>query len=218
MENRSKSMLAILLGVLIILADLYWIYINPQALVLGFIILLASIIWIALDYLLMSGSKIKNVMLLSWLTILMGLVIVVVDLYWSYLSLSYTVGLGLGIVIFVFNIAWLYLEYNLMSGTKATAVAAALFALIILASLVVGGFYESKTLSGTGSQLSQQGSSTIYQYTTQSSASTTVQTTTIQPTGGNSTVATSVATTSATSTASTTSPPTTAKTTVSSWG
>lgn len=139
MENRSKSMLAILLGILIIVADIYWIYINPQEIVLGAIIFLASVIWIVLDYMLMRKSKMKNVILLSQLTILMGIIVAIADVYWSYRNIGYPIGVELGVVIFVLNSAWLYLEYDLMKGGKATMMALATLVFVIIASIGIGG-------------------------------------------------------------------------------
>lgn len=52
MEDKIKRNLAILMGTITIVADLYWTYTsyyNPIWLVLGIIILVASGIWISLD-------------------------------------------------------------------------------------------------------------------------------------------------------------------------
>jgi apolipoprotein N-acyltransferase len=57
-KAKTKSYLAILMGVIIILADIYWLYIGSSYtylpwLIAGIIIFIASIIWIGLDYSLM---------------------------------------------------------------------------------------------------------------------------------------------------------------------
>ncbi len=52
MEPTSKSTLSIVMGVIIIVADLYWTYTSYPDLTwvaLGVIILLASVVWIWLD-------------------------------------------------------------------------------------------------------------------------------------------------------------------------
>lgn len=54
--SNMKSYLAILMGVIIIVADLYWLsdsYTVPHWLYAGVAILVASVIWIYLDYSLM---------------------------------------------------------------------------------------------------------------------------------------------------------------------
>jgi hypothetical protein len=55
-----KTKLAILMGIIIIIADLYWTYTSYQTpiwLYLGVIILVASMIWIAIDLNLGNGTK-----------------------------------------------------------------------------------------------------------------------------------------------------------------
>jgi type IV secretory pathway TrbL component len=50
---QAKSMLAMLMGVIIIIADLYWTYTSytdPTWLALGVIIFIAAVIWIVLDW------------------------------------------------------------------------------------------------------------------------------------------------------------------------
>jgi hypothetical protein len=55
MASKTKSYLAILMGVIIILADIYWLLIGNSYtylpwLIAGITILVASIIWIYIDY------------------------------------------------------------------------------------------------------------------------------------------------------------------------
>jgi hypothetical protein len=53
MAKSAKSMLALLMGVIIIIADLYWTYTSYYDLtwlVLGVIIFIATIIWLVLDW------------------------------------------------------------------------------------------------------------------------------------------------------------------------
>jgi hypothetical protein len=60
MDSKGKSKLGILMGIVIIVADLYWTYTSYQTpiwLYLGVIILVASVIWIAIDVNLSMGSK-----------------------------------------------------------------------------------------------------------------------------------------------------------------
>ena len=50
---ETKSTLAMAMGIIIIIADLYWIYTSyqdPTWLALGIIILIASLVWIGLDW------------------------------------------------------------------------------------------------------------------------------------------------------------------------
>lgn len=57
METKTKSYLAILMGIIIIIADVYWTVTSYQYLpwlVAGIVILVASVIWIYLDYDLMA--------------------------------------------------------------------------------------------------------------------------------------------------------------------
>ncbi len=55
METRTKSMIAILMGIIIILADVYWLLVGSSYtyapwLVAGVVIFVASLIWIYIDY------------------------------------------------------------------------------------------------------------------------------------------------------------------------
>ncbi len=50
----------------------------------------------------------------SWLAILMGIVILVADLYWTYTSYFDATWLALGIVIAVADVAWLLIDWSLM--------------------------------------------------------------------------------------------------------
>ena len=53
MAKSAKSMLALLMGVIIIIADLYWTYTSYYDLTwlaLGVIIFIATIIWLVLDW------------------------------------------------------------------------------------------------------------------------------------------------------------------------
>jgi hypothetical protein len=52
MDGKIRRNLAILMGIIVIAADVYWTYTsytNPLWLALGIIILLASVFWIYLD-------------------------------------------------------------------------------------------------------------------------------------------------------------------------
>jgi hypothetical protein len=58
MSTKVKSYLAILMGIVIILADIYWLlvgnsYTYTPWLAAGIVILIASVIWIILDFSLM---------------------------------------------------------------------------------------------------------------------------------------------------------------------
>ncbi len=60
MDANAKSTVSIIMGVIIILADLYWIYtsyIVPEWLYLGIIILVASLIWLGMDISLRRGKR-----------------------------------------------------------------------------------------------------------------------------------------------------------------
>jgi hypothetical protein len=55
MNNKAKSYLAIVMGIVIILADIYWLlvgnsYTYAPWLVSGIIIFVASLVWIFIDY------------------------------------------------------------------------------------------------------------------------------------------------------------------------
>ncbi|MCL4389141.1 hypothetical protein M1397_00825 [Candidatus Marsarchaeota archaeon] len=52
MNNKSKSLVGIIMGIIILIADLYWTYTSysvPTWLALGIIILVADIIWLVID-------------------------------------------------------------------------------------------------------------------------------------------------------------------------
>ncbi len=54
--SNTKSYLAMLMGVIIIIADLYWLsdsYTVPHWLYAGIAIFVASVVWLYLDYVLM---------------------------------------------------------------------------------------------------------------------------------------------------------------------
>jgi hypothetical protein len=58
MGSKAESYLAIVMGIIIILADIYWLlfdnsYTVPQWLVSAIIILVASLVWIGIDFHLM---------------------------------------------------------------------------------------------------------------------------------------------------------------------
>ena len=60
MNSKVKSYLAILMGIIIIVADIYWLLVGSSYtytpwLVAGIVILIASIVWIVLDISLMGG-------------------------------------------------------------------------------------------------------------------------------------------------------------------
>ena len=50
----------------------------------------------------------------SYLALLMGIVIILVDLWWTYTSYQYLPWLFAGVVILVASVIWLYLDYDLM--------------------------------------------------------------------------------------------------------
>jgi hypothetical protein len=59
-KNTAKSWLAILMGVIIAIADIVWVYQSwpvPVWIAEGAIILVADVIWVYLDYSLMRGGK-----------------------------------------------------------------------------------------------------------------------------------------------------------------
>ena len=52
MDNKSKSLIGIIMGIIILIVDLYWTYTSysvPIWLSLGIIILIADIIWLIVD-------------------------------------------------------------------------------------------------------------------------------------------------------------------------
>lgn len=52
----------------------------------------------------------------SWIAILMGIIILVADLFWTYQSYYDITWLALGIVIALADIIWLVVDWSLMSG------------------------------------------------------------------------------------------------------
>jgi hypothetical protein len=50
----------------------------------------------------------------SYLALLMGIVIILVDLWWTYTSYQYLPWLFAGVVILMASVIWLYLDYDLM--------------------------------------------------------------------------------------------------------
>jgi hypothetical protein len=50
----------------------------------------------------------------SYLAMLMGIIIIILDLWWTYASYPYEPWTAVGIVIFVASVIWLYLDYVLM--------------------------------------------------------------------------------------------------------
>jgi hypothetical protein len=54
----------------------------------------------------------------SWLAMLMGVIILVADLIWTYQSAYDAFWLALGIVILVADIVWLYIDYSFMKKAK----------------------------------------------------------------------------------------------------
>ncbi len=52
----------------------------------------------------------------SWIAILMGIVILVADLYWTYTSYYDMTWLVLGVVIALADIIWLLMDWRLMKG------------------------------------------------------------------------------------------------------
>lgn len=52
----------------------------------------------------------------SYLAILMGVIILIADIYWTYTSSFDTLWLALGVIIAVADIAWLVIDYSLMKG------------------------------------------------------------------------------------------------------
>jgi hypothetical protein len=57
----------------------------------------------------------------SQIAILMGLIIAVADVYWTYTSYTDVVWLGLGVLIFVADVVWLAIDFNLMEPAKPRA-------------------------------------------------------------------------------------------------
>lgn len=50
----------------------------------------------------------------SWLAILMGVIIFVADVVWTYQSAYDVFWLALGVVILVADVIWLYIDYGFM--------------------------------------------------------------------------------------------------------
>ena len=50
----------------------------------------------------------------SYLAILLGVIIAILDLWWTYASIGYQPWETVGIVIFVATVIWIYLDYSLM--------------------------------------------------------------------------------------------------------
>ncbi len=50
----------------------------------------------------------------SYLAILMGVIIAVADLIWTYQSSFDTEWLALGVIIFIAALIWIYIDYDLM--------------------------------------------------------------------------------------------------------
>jgi hypothetical protein len=50
----------------------------------------------------------------SWLAILMGLIILVADFWWTYTSYFDATWLALGVLIFVADLVWIVLDLSLM--------------------------------------------------------------------------------------------------------
>ncbi len=53
---------------------------------------------------------------LSYIEILMGLIILVLDLYWTYAAYAIAEFLAIGIVILVADLIWLAIDIKLMKG------------------------------------------------------------------------------------------------------
>ncbi|MDE1865018.1 MAG: hypothetical protein KGH94_00035 [Candidatus Micrarchaeota archaeon] len=50
----------------------------------------------------------------SWIAILMGVIILIADVYWTYTSYYDIVWVILGVVIFVADIIWLLIDWSFM--------------------------------------------------------------------------------------------------------
>lgn len=53
---------------------------------------------------------------LSYVAILMGLIILVLDIYWTYAAYAISEFLAIGIVILVADLIWLAIDIKLMKG------------------------------------------------------------------------------------------------------
>ncbi len=54
----------------------------------------------------------------SWLAILMGVIIGIVDIAWMYQSTYDPVWVAEGMVILIADVIWIYLDYSLMKSGK----------------------------------------------------------------------------------------------------
>ena len=50
----------------------------------------------------------------SYLAILMGIIIIVADLWWTWTSYTYLPWLAAGVIILVASMIWIYIDYDLM--------------------------------------------------------------------------------------------------------
>jgi hypothetical protein len=50
----------------------------------------------------------------SYLAILMGIIIVILDVWWTWASYPYQPWVTVGIMIFVASVIWIYFDYDLM--------------------------------------------------------------------------------------------------------
>ena len=50
----------------------------------------------------------------SYLAILMGIIIIVADLWWTWTSYTYLPWLVAGVIILVASVIWIYIDYDLM--------------------------------------------------------------------------------------------------------
>ncbi|MGA2461777.1 MAG: hypothetical protein ABSF82_10185 [Candidatus Bathyarchaeia archaeon] len=50
----------------------------------------------------------------SYLAILMGIIIIVADLWWTWTSYTYLPWLAAGVIILVASVIWIYIDYDLM--------------------------------------------------------------------------------------------------------
>jgi hypothetical protein len=47
------------------------------------------------------------------LAIVMGIIILIADIYWIYTSGGYTLWIALGVIIFIATLVWLYLDWDM---------------------------------------------------------------------------------------------------------
>ena len=52
----------------------------------------------------------------SYLAILMGIIIIIADLWWTWTSYTYLPWLAAGVIIGVASVIWIGLDYNLMKS------------------------------------------------------------------------------------------------------